>query len=1494
MGQLDYIYLIYGLGFILLATVCLAFGKHSRHSLPWVWLGLFGVFGGLTELVHLVSFLVGRPSGFDAAGILVMAATLFFLLLFAYTSHGALFVRKLHYWTILALTAAPSVACIYGLNAVNIAYRCSLGLLGGAWAGFVIIIASRRTDCRGARVGLLTAGLSIVAYALSMGLVPTNRILTPVPIQAIRALLIVISSAGIWCAIGFCGRPARRTLAIVLTTMVIVVISTGWILVQQSERSMRNQIDDHIYTECRLAASSIDPAMVEGLGNLTDLRDSRYQRLRLRLSEMRVRNPQLRWIYLMTVGHDGRIYFTADSEPLTSPQYSSPGDEYFDAPSGLRALFRGETSAATCEYSDRWGNWLSAYVPIYDDTTHKIIAVLGTDRELQPIKVALRRSHLQPMAITMLTLIILLSFGVVYSRQMDTLELITASQAALRESEEKFRLISSSAYDAIIMLDSNGNISFWNEAATRIFGYTADEIIGKSCHKMLAPEHSQEAAMQAFEAFQGTGESGVAGKTVELSAVKKDGTEFQMAISLSATRIRDEWISIGVLRDITEQKLAEQRLMDEKRLSETLIDSVPGSFCLLDRNGKALWWNKWYDDILGNPETTTDEHHPLRAVVAEDHDLAVAALNEVFLNGRVEVELRFAHGDGSVHWYMCTGALLEMTGEYAALVYGTDITERKAADQKLLEEKRLSETIVGSLPGVFCMIDRRGKAVWWNREYEELIAVDESREGRLPITAIYEEDRELAVDTIRQVFETGHGSIELRFWHTDGILHYGYCTAVRVDMGGEAYGLIFCLNITERKAFEQEIVFKNRLLSIQQEASLDGIIVVDADRRVVFHNQRYLELYGLTDETVHGCCSGLAEAIAANYPVPCRVRDAIERLIEHEYEIERTEADLSDGRTLESYSAPMFGPDGTYLGRAWYVRDITDRKEAEAQVRLHSAAMNAANDLIAIVDPNGTIVSANEALKRQTGYSQEEVVGRHLALLWPQQLNGQYLDRIWAAVKAGHAWNGEMLCMARDNTSYTADVSITPLPSEHGRIKHLVAIARNISDKKAYEDQLDYQAHHDALTGLPNRLAFSDRLEEMVSDRRNRHDHCAVLFIDLDRFKLVNDTMGHHAGDALLVDVASRLASCLREDDVLARMGGDEFTVLLRHIQSPEQAGAVAYRMLEHVSQPFVICDNRLVIGASIGISLYPENARNVVGLLKSADAAMYRAKELGRNNCQFYSEELSQINIARVEMEHDLRQALKHDEFKVYYQPLMDAKTLRLIGAEALMRWDHPEKGMISPGLFIPVAEETGMILQMGKMVLDASCRQCKRWHDLGFEDLEIAVNVSPTQLRNSRFIDEVLGAIRSSNLPMSSLKLEITETALAKNEYDEVDILSELKEMGICICLDDFGIGYSSLSRLKELPIAHMKVDGSFIRDIDHSSKDKAMTESIIAMAHNLGIKVTAEWIEDEEQLKTIQAMHCDDVQGYLVSPALAPEAFEAFLRSWPERQAIIRKAA
>lgn len=452
---------------------------------------------------------------------------------------------------------------------------------------------------------------------------------------------------------------------------------------------------------------------------------------------------------------------------------------------------------------------------------------------------------------------------------------------------------------------------------------------------------------------------------------------------------------------------------------------------------------------------------------------------------------------------------------------------------------------------------------------------------------------------------------------------------------------------------------------------------------------------------------------------------------------------------------------------------------------------------------------------------------------------------------------------------------------DSGGKKQTLLSFSDITKRKKDEQALDYQARHDALTGLANRRFFTETLADLTSRKTKRSkDHLALLFIDLDRFKHINDTLGHKVGDLLLVEVSKRLNHCLRDYDFLARVGGDEFTAILGAISDTGEVDKVADRMLESLMMPFDIQKHRFTIGASIGIALFPDDAVDADTLVKNADSAMYAAKEAGRNRVHWFTRRGSNDTSRRQDTERELRNALDNGELAVFYQPIVNLASRRIERAEALLRWNHPERGMVSPGLFIPVAEETGLIHPIGDYVLTEACRSARRWNELGFTDMDVAVNLSSSQFQSADLLDRISDIIVGSGMDVSRLLFEMTESTLAESEEREADVLFHLRDMGIRISIDDFGIGFSSLARLKRFPFIHLKVDGSFVREITTSREDQALTKLIVDMAHTIEVTVTAEWVENEDQLEIIRAIGCDFAQGYLISPPLPADNFEDYL--------------
>ena len=448
------------------------------------------------------------------------------------------------------------------------------------------------------------------------------------------------------------------------------------------------------------------------------------------------------------------------------------------------------------------------------------------------------------------------------------------------------------------------------------------------------------------------------------------------------------------------------------------------------------------------------------------------------------------------------------------------------------------------------------------------------------------------------------------------------------------------------------------------------------------------------------------------------------------------------------------------------------------------------------------------------------------------------------------------------------------LKSANDRLLH------DLEERKRVEQSIRHIAHHDALTGLPNRSLFRDRLTHAMAQADRYHQKLAVMFLDLDRFKAINDTLGHNVGDQLLKIAAERLRSCVRDSDTVARLGGDEFTVIVEDIVEDHDAAAVAQKILDTLSQPFNLYGHEVFISVSVGVTLYPNDDENADNLLRNADSAMYRAKEFGRNNFQFYVAEMNIKARERLMLESSLRRALDRNEFMLYYQPRVSLQSGRVIGAEALLRWRHPELGLVPPSEFIPILDETGMIIPVGDWALREACRQNREWQDMGLPPIRVAVNLSVRQFMQKDLADTVVRALEAANLSAEHLEVEITEDLFLEHNQTNIITLARLKNMGIHISIDDFGTGYSSLSYLKRLPIDTLKIDQSFVRDIGDPD-NKAIASAIIAMASSLRLNVLAEGVETDEQLAFLRAQGCNEIQGFSFSHPLPAEDFAQLLR-------------
>lgn len=566
------------------------------------------------------------------------------------------------------------------------------------------------------------------------------------------------------------------------------------------------------------------------------------------------------------------------------------------------------------------------------------------------------------------------------------------------------------------------------------------------------------------------------------------------------------------------------------------------------------------------------------------------------------------------------------------------------------------------------------------------------------------------------------------------------------------------------------------------------------------------------------------------------------------------------------------------------VTDISATKLAEEQLLLAAKVFDNTNEAILITDINNNIVTANEAFTNMTGYSLEEIKGRNPKLLSSGEHDEAFFKDMWQSIVELGSWQGEIIDKNKAGNHFYKHMAINVVKNEQGVVTHYISISSDISERKEYDKNVHFLAYYDVLTGLPNRTLLRDRLGQVIAAAHRDNMQFALLFLDLDRFKYINDSMGHSVGDKLLQSVAQRLQACVREGDTVSRIGGDEFIVLLREVDE-QGVAQVADKLLKTLATPFNLSGQEISTYASVGIALYPTHATDIDVLMKNADAAMYSAKENGRNNYKFFTPEMNFRANQVFLMEKDMRVALEQDQLTLVYQPQVDLMTGKICGAEALIRWKHPEKGFIPPGEFIPVAEETGQIVPIGEWVLRTACWRFAAWQKQGMPVFPIAVNLSIRQLRQPNLADVIEAALKENGLDPHCLELEITEGIMMGDAKMAMDFLARMHKLGVQMSIDDFGTGFSSLSYLKNLPVNKLKIDQSFVRDIETDESDAAIVRSIISLGHRLDLKVIAEGVETLEQLDFLRIRGCDEVQGYYFSRPLAADDFLKFVNSAPQ---------
>ncbi|MBI4797875.1 MAG: EAL domain-containing protein, partial [Desulfarculus sp.] len=1027
-----------------------------------------------------------------------------------------------------------------------------------------------------------------------------------------------------------------------------------------------------------------------------------------------------------------------------------------------------------------------------------------------------------------------------------------AAQEALEESQQRLRRAVQWAPLPMMIHAEDGEVLLVNDAWRELSGYTQADIPTVERWADLAYGPGQEWIKKAIYKLYHLDRHLDAG---EFQVRAKDGRLLIWHFSGASlgTGADGRRLAISVAMDVTQRRQDEEALrLERRRLSSVIAGTNIGTWEWNVQTGHTVYNQRWAE-MLGH---TLEELAPLSIQTWLDlaHPQDLAASNELVRKhfaGELDYydcECRVRHKDGHWVWVHDRGKVVEWTAEGQPLIMsGThaDITQRKQAEEKISSLARFpSEN-----PNPVMRFTAEGSLLYANEAAASLLR--KLWAGR--------DDREEQPRSFRDAasWALATGQLQTAEVQAGDDIY----TLTFVPVAGAGYVNVYGMDITGRKRAEESI----RVLAKFPDENPNPVLRVSAQGVINYANQACQRCLGADN---------------------CQVGQAAPAILAPGLELERAageggefEVEVS-GRTFLFSAAPISETGDIYL----YGRDVTERRQLEHQRQMAGVVFDNSLEGIIIADPQGKVQMVNAAYTGITGYEASEIIGKDLNVFRSEQDDQAFYQELWEGLTHRGRWSGEYWNRRKDGEAYPEWINVVLVRDTQGNIANFVVIFHDITDIKSKEERIKHQAYHDALTGLPNRVLFNDRLGQAIAHAEREGSRLAVAFLDLDNFKRVNDSLGHQAGDQLLQETARRLKSCLRETDTVSRLGGDEFTIILPEASRPQATMEVTSRIVGALAQPFLIQGHELFITTSMGITFYPDDAKDAEGLLKNADMAMYRAKDQGRNNVQLFTPALNTEMQHRLRLESQLRQALERDEFILHYQPKLDVASGLVVGMEALVRWQRPGQGLAMPGSFIALAEETGLILPMGEVVLAKACQQTQAWRQTGHPYLCVSVNLSPRQFEQENLVEMVEGILGQTGLPSVCLELEITEGAMMKSVEKALAKLVGLASMGVRLSLDDFGTGYSSLSYLKRFSLSSLKIDQTFVRDLTVDANDAAIVQTIIAMGHALGLQVVAEGVETLEQLSFLRTHGCDEYQGYYFSRPLAPERFLALLTGAP----------
>ena len=971
--------------------------------------------------------------------------------------------------------------------------------------------------------------------------------------------------------------------------------------------------------------------------------------------------------------------------------------------------------------------------------------------------------------------------------------------------------------------------------------------------------------------FEGTG---VALCVLDLSGLK---SAFDKARILDTEQLQS-WLAVPTQRE---------QLLREMRITE--VNEV--ALLLLDVNAPEEAWKRLID---GNPLTSSAIGLPILEAVLQGHK-------------QLELEIRLQDASGRDQHLWLVLRLPEDQSDYKAVILSiTDVTSRKLIELSLLEREGFWSDVVRTVPDHLYVQDVISqRMIFSNHHLGQTLGYNRTELHQMGDyfweVLLHADDADLYHRSRQTQRHGGYSQLmqcQLRFRHRDGKWRRFEVReqALARDKHDQVTRIIgVAKDITEQIEASESLRDSEQRYRMLAESISDVIFSTDSAMALNYVSPSVHAVLGYDVEWIfqNGWQSTIAnpQQLTGIYSLMDRISKALNKpdrlaLLRDQVQTQLFLFDClrADGRKvpIELRLVLVWDDQGAFEGVLGVGRDISQQRRAEKDLRMAATVFEHSTSAILITDPAGYIVQANEAFSRVSGYAVEQVLDQLPNMLTVDEQQDAHLRYVLKQLNEHSTWEGEVWLKRRNGEHYPAWVGITAVLDDEGDLASYVCFFSDISERKASEQRIHRLAYYDALTHLPNRTLFQDRLHTALQSAERQKGWVVLMFLDLDRFKPINDSLGHAAGDRMLKEMATRLLGCVDDDDTVARLGGDEFTLLLQPRANREmalnRAIHVAEQILGSLVKPFVLEGREFFVTASIGIALSPQDGNELSQLMKNADTAMYHAKERGKNNFQFYQADMNASALERLELESDLRHALEQDEFVLYYQPQFSGDGKRLTGAEALLRWRHPRRGLVPPGDFIPVLEELGLVVDVGDWVISEACRQLKSWHLAKVRVPKVSVNISARQFSDGQLGTRIANILKEIGLPPACLELELTESILMREVSEAMQILDGLKNLGLSIAVDDFGTGYSSLNYLKQFPIDVLKIDRTFVDGLPSGEQDAQIARAIIAMAHSLNLAVIAEGVETQEQLDFLREHGCDEVQGYLFGRPMPASGFEA----------------